>query len=189
MKASELQSPISVLTEKENYKDLNIPEEFRIEDETLNQKIKEKFNDVFVSLLKKIAYEVSVIGLSEEEACLINDYDYGKFLALKQNEPLVSQMFEKKNVEYKRSLLKPLSEKAKTDDKLAQWLLQARFPEDFNRKGKNSDQNEDMLGAAISWIQKNDSNGIVQETSGKAFILKKPTENEELKVRIHDVLK
>lgn len=185
MKASELKSPI--FSKDKNYKDLNVPEEYRIEDETLNEKVRQRFNNVFVSLLQKIAYEISVIGLSEEEACLLNDYDYAKFLALKRSEPLVAQIFEKKNIEYKRSLLKPLSEKAKTDDKLAQWLLQMRFSDDFNKKGKPSD-NEDMLGAAISWIQKNDSNGIVSETSGKAFVIKKNQENENLKVKIHNIL-
>ena len=189
MKASEIQSPI--VSAEISYKDLNVPEEFRIEDETLNEKIRQKFNDVFISLLKKIAYEISVVGLTEEEACLICDYDYGKFTALKQNEPLVSQMFEKKNIEYKRSLLKPLSEKAKTDDKMAQWLLQARFPDDFNKKDKGSD-NQDLLGAAISWIQKNNEGGIISETSGKAFVVKKMSDNLNLKnegLKIHDILK
>lgn len=163
-----------------NYQDLNVPKEYRLEDETLNEKIRQRFNNVFIGLLKKIAYEISIIGLTEEEACLINDYDYAKFMALKQNEPLVEKMFEKKNIEYKRSLLKPLSERAKTDDKMAQWLLEARFPDDFSKKRKpDGDDGKDMLGAAISWIQKNDSNGLISETSGKAFLIKKSSSDSD----------
>lgn len=150
---------------------------FDLESASLDKKLEERFPADFLNLIKKIANEVALVGLTEKEACMICDLDYTRFIALKQNEPLVRQLFERKNLEYKRILLFPLSQKARTDDKLAQWLLEARFPDDFNKKRRLDDGGEDMMGAAISWIQRGESSGpnqsgLIKETSGQAFVLK-----------------
>jgi len=144
---------------------------------SLEKELEEKFSREFIRVLKRLSYEVAVVGLSEKEACLIVGYDYEKLVAKKQEEVLVQRLFDMKALEYKRGLMKTLSEKArKGDDKLAQWLLEAKDPETFNRRkgagGGNDDTGEGMLGAAIEFVRKSTlPSGIVREEAGRAFVI------------------
>lgn len=171
------------------------PDEFELDSISLEKKLQERFPADFLILIKKIANEVATVGLTEREACMICDLDYARFAALKQNEPLIRQLFERKNLEYKRILLKPLSDKAKTDDKLAQWLLESRFPDDFNKKKRNNpDDGMDVMGEIITVIQKEsgipNSPSLIKETSGTAFrIRKQSADDSSPPLSAHDILK
>lgn len=144
----------------------------RVEDE-----IEAQFPSELVRVLKKIAYEIGVVGLTEAEACMISDYPHEKFIALKQGYPIVARLIEVKDLEYKRNLLKSISARAGTDDKVAMWLLEAKYPTEFNRRkgaGKgDGDDAKDLVGAAIEFVRKTgDAGGLVREESGRAFIIK-----------------
>lgn len=144
----------------------------RVEDE-----IEKQFPEPLVKVLKKIAYEIGVVGLTEAEACMISDYSHEKFIALKQAYPLVQRLIEVKDLEYKRNLLKSISARAGTDDKVAMWLLEAKYPTEFNRRkgaGKTGEEDaKDLVGMAIEFVRKSgDAGGLVREESGRAFIIK-----------------
>lgn len=133
-------------------------------------------NDALVKVLKRLVYEIATVGLSEEEACMIVNFDKTKLLSLKEKFPIVRRLFEVKKLEYKRGLMKTISNKANMgDEKLSMWLLESQFPEEFNkRKGAGGGvPSEDMLGAAIDFIQQNTTpGGVVTKTAGRATIVK-----------------
>lgn len=143
----------------------------------IEAQIVELFPPWLVETLKRIVYEVSVIGMPEDEACLIVGYEHKELTALKEKHPIVNRLFEMKNLEYKRNLVKVVSEKARRgDDKLSQWLLEARYPNEYNRKkgtgGDNSD-NESALAAAVEFVQETvGTDGLVKKTAGRALIVK-----------------
>lgn len=145
----------------------------RIQDE-----IEKQFPEVLFKVLKKIAYEIGIVGLSESEACLISDYPHEKFIELKTQYPVVTKLVELKDLEYKRTLLKSISKSGGTDDKVAMWLLESRYPSEFNRrkgsgKGGDGEDPDDLIGMAIDFVRKSgDRNGLVTEESGKAFVVK-----------------
>lgn len=131
-----------------------------------------------VKVLKRLAYEIAIVGLDEQEACLIMNFDFTRLQALKEQYPKVKKLFDVKNLTYKRGLIRTLSIKARQgDDKLAQWLLEAKYPGEYNRRkgvGKGGDDGDgNILGAAIEFIQKQtSSDGLVNERSGRAFLVK-----------------
>ena len=143
----------------------------------VQEDVVKQFPTKLVETIKKIAYEVSIIGLTESEACLISDYPHETFIALKQKFPIVQRLMELKDLEYKRTLLKSVSARAGTDDKLAMWMLEARYPNEFNRRkgsGQGGEKDpQDLVGMAIEFVRKSgDSSGLVSEESGRAFIIK-----------------
>lgn len=160
----------------------------KVEDE-----IEAQFPAELCRVLKKIAYEIGVVGLTEGEACMISDYPHEKFISLKQQYPIIQKLVEVKDLEYKRNLLKSISTRAGTDDKVAMWLLEAKYPAEFNRRKGNGGNGEkdpqDLVGAAIEFVRKSqDKNGLVSEESGRAFLIRtKPGENNSTK-SVHELL-
>lgn len=139
---------------------------------SLNDKLKENYLPVWYKAFVNISYEVSRVGLPLKEACILNDVDYETFLQMMEKDPDIKQLIDKKTLEYKRSLLKVVSHKATTDDKIALDLLMARFPDEFNkRKGSSSNDPEgnNVVNMAINFIQQNgDKNPLVSFAAGKA---------------------
>lgn len=143
----------------------------------VEDEVEKQFPAELTRVLKKIAYEIGVVGLTEAEACMISDYPHEKFVALKQQYPIVARLVEVKDLEYKRNLLKSISTRAGTDDKVAMWLLEAKYPQEFNRrKGSGNGEGEnpkDLVGLAIEFVRKSgDRGGLVSEESGRAFIIR-----------------
>lgn len=171
-----------------------VPDETEMEFESVEAQLSEKFSTDFVKILKRLAYEVAVVGLSEKEACLLVNFDYVKLVSLKEENEIVKRLFEMKSLEYKRGLMKTLSERARRgDEKLAQWLLESKFPEEFNRRkgvgGGGGEGGEDLLGAAVEFIQKSTApDGLVKESSGRAFFVKRTGTEKEVPMNIHDTL-
>lgn len=143
--------------------------------------IEEKFNKDFVDNLKRLCYYISRVGLTFEEACRIVRIDVDDMRSKIKAYPMIQELIDIKELQYKTELIRTISEKAIThrDDKLAMWLLEHRFPEEFNKKkgsgGLASGAAEaDLLGMAIEFVQRSSTgNGIVKETAGRAFITKK----------------
>jgi hypothetical protein len=139
---------------------------------TLNEKLKANYLPVWYRSFVNISYEVAKVGLPLKEACILNDVDYEQFLQMMEKDPDIKQLIDKKTLEYKRSLLKVVSHKATTDDKIALDLLMARFPDEFNkRKGSANPEGEgnNVVNMAINFIQQNgDKRPLVSSGSGKA---------------------
>jgi len=172
----------------------NVVDDFGIRTEKLEKLIEEKYNAEWIETFRKLAYEITVVGMNIKEACIIAEVDYEKLVVLMQNDPLIERLIKTKDLEYKRALLKTVSSKAKTDDKQAQWLLQARYPDEFNpRKGSGGGDGggDDLLGVAIEFIQKTgDNSPLVTEKSGKITMVKRTNaENNDVMKRIGEILK
>lgn len=156
------------------------PDDTELEFISLEKKLEEVFKPSMIKMLKRLAYEISEVGLSEKEACMIIGYEYEALIALKAKEPLVNRLFEMKQLQYKRDMMKTLSSKAKAgDDKLAQWLLEAKEPETFNRRrgagGEGGGGGDDMLGAAIEFVRKTTlPSGLVRLEAGRSYVSKTP---------------
>lgn len=170
-----------------------LEDDFDIRAGALESEIAERYNEDWVNIFKRLAYEIAVIGLPIKEACLIVGVDHEKLAILMKSDPLIGRMIQVKDLEYKRSLLKTVSTKAKTDEKMSQWLLTARYPDEFNpRKGSSSgeQQSDDLLGIAIEFIQKSgDSSPLVTERAGKITMVKRTAdENKGMMERISKLL-
>lgn len=167
---------------------------FDLESKSLETLANEKFKDKpnFIRVLKKIAYYTAKIGLPLSESCLLVDIDYEKFQEDMKLEPLIEKIIKIKELEYKKDLLYTLSAKARNgDDKLAQWLLESKYPEEFGKKkpGGGGDGNSDFMFEAIRFIQKNGSNTpLINEASGQATIVKVKDKVEGTKEMINDIL-
>lgn len=172
-----------------------IEDDFDIRAGALESEIAENYDEDWVRIFKRLAYEISVIGLPIKEACLIVGADHEKLAILMQRDPLIGRLIQTKDLEYKRTLLKAVSTKAKTDEKMSQWLLQARYPDEFNpRKGSGGGEpngDNDLLGIAIEFIQKSgDTSPLVSERSGKITMVKRTgEENKNIMDRISNLLK
>lgn len=172
----------------------NATDDFDIRSTQLGKEIEAKYNAEWVDIFKRLAYEITVIGLQIEEACIIVGVEYEKLVLLMKQDPLIERLIKTKDLEYKRALLKTVSMKAKTDDKQAQWLLQARYPNEFNpRKGSGGGDgdNSDVLGLAIEFIQKNGDNKPLV-TERRMMVVKKGSgvqgERTDVVQEIKDIL-
>lgn len=170
-------------------------DEFDIRATALESEIQEKYPKM-LDLFRRLAYEITVIGMQIQEACIIVGIEYEKLVAMMQDDPIIERLIRTKDLEYKRRLLKTVSIKAKTDDRLAMGLLQARYPDEFNprkgaQRGDGEPGSEDLLGLAIEFIQKSgDSTPLVTEKSAKITVVKRTkSENEDIVKRIGDILK
>ncbi len=116
------------------------------------------------SILKAICVAIGKDGMTTEEACQLSNIKYETLRALCEQHDVVRQIIALKELEYKRSLLKTLSARARSgDDKVSQWLLERRYPDEFGTKKKAGDGTEkDSLAEAIAFIQeRGDSTGII----------------------------
>lgn len=151
-----------------------------IEQGRLYKQINEKFNTAFVTLLKRLSYYLAKVGLPFDEACRMVRVDPKEMKEHIANHPIIQELIELKELEYKSELIASVSNKARAgNDKLAQWLLEKRFPNEFNTKkgSSNDDDGNDMLEAAIAVVQRGgDANPLVSEKSGVAFIKTKNSE-------------
>lgn len=173
----------------------DLGDDFDIRGNKMQAEIEARYTPEWVDIFKRLAFEVSVIGLELTEACLICGVDYENLMILVKKDPLIERMIKTKNLEYKRKLLKTVSLKATTDDRLAMSLLQAKYPDEFNpRKGTGQgggESDEDLLGIAIEFIQKSgDNTPLVTEKTGRMQIIKRSRSNAaEITKKINDILK
>ncbi len=147
-----------------------------LQSQTLEAQASSELSPAELKIVKKIAYYISKVGLPLDEACLLVDVDFDWFGNLIKTTPVVRKIVQMKEIEYKKDLLKTLSQQGRGgDDKLAQWLLERRYPDQYGTK-KNKGGGDDegsMLREAIMFIQKSgDMVGIVRETSGKPLVKK-----------------
>jgi len=195
------QSPIPVPVVDDESPTLQLPvytgdltdEELLAEQKKIDETIMRSFPSEFVGVLKLLAYYLSTIGLDFKEACMMIRFDPKDMEKKIKEFPIIQELINIKELLYKADLIKAVSKKALSgDEKLAQWLLERRFPHEFNPKkgtGIPSDNGNDLLAAAVEFIQKSDDvNPLVHETSGRAFLIKKNS-GENIISQINQVLK
>lgn len=177
------------------------PSETEIEDQSLDlssasleEQARERLKPDTLRKLKKIAYYTAKVGLPLDEACMLVDVDFEKFQEEMKLEPLIGKIIRVKELEFKKDMLHTLTAKARSgDDKLAQWLLEKKFPDEYGPKkgGGGGGDNQDIIFEAIRFIRKNGDNAaLVSESSSRAISLSgDPREPKKALVeRIDDIL-
>lgn len=141
-------------------------------------------------IMEKIAYKIKNDGLSIDEACLLCNVDPDWLLRAIDAYPVIARAFEKKELEYRVNLMKPINKKARTDEKMAQYLLELRQPRARrNARAGEHDNSNDMLAMAISHIQEHgDSSPLVKKSSGAAVLMAKGASASKLIDRIKNII-
>jgi hypothetical protein len=133
---------------------------------------KERLSGDELILLKRIAYMLSKVGMRLEAACQMMDYPVDAFRALMEREPVVARIVRIKELKFKKDLMYTLSSRARGgNEKIALWLLERLYPEEFaEKKDAETDRNttKDAMKLAIEFIRASGSNSpLVQASGGK----------------------
>lgn len=168
-------------------------QEFDIQRQSIESELAAKYSEQMVKLFKRLSYELAVIGLPLEDACLIVGLDYEKVQNLINSDATVERLIKLKDLEYKRGLLEVVSVKSKTDDKLSMWMLERRYPSEFNSKKGSGDKGDEagdnIVKQAITFIQVNGDNApLVSRKSGVARAQVMDHEDAGIMKRIKDIL-
>lgn len=164
--------------EKQKPKDLT-NEDVELYVKSLEEIVATKLPAELFDKVKKIAHYIGRKGMSVGDACLLVDIDVDKFKEVVEKYPIVTKLIQTKELEYKSGLLSVLSRKARSgDDKLAQYLLERRFPDEFgsiDKRRKLPDGSEqNIFEQAIVFIQQHgDSVPLVNPAAGKPLAEKK----------------
>lgn len=168
-----------------------------LESETLSKQAEARLKPAQIKALKKIAYYTSRVGLPLEECCALLDIDFTKFEEEMKLEPLIGKIIRAKELEYKKDLLYTLAQRARSgDDKLAQWLLERKYPNEYG-SGKKKDGGDDGSGdiflEAFRFIRKNgDSAPLIPHTQVPQVLGPNgtitPLPAKDVHVRIDDIL-
>ena len=94
-------------------------------------------------------------GLTLEDALTLAEWTAESFENYKSQNPRFAQLVDRKKVEYKRDLMVPIVSAVRSgDDKMAQWLLERQFHNEFSAKKKPEEQeNKSPIANIIFQIQ------------------------------------
>ena len=166
------------------------PEDVELYVESIVVQVEETIPKGLLNIIKKIAGYIGTQGMTIQDACLLADFGEKKFGDLLKEYPIIGKLIQLKELEYKRDLLTTLSRKARSgDDKLSQWLLERRFPDEYGktdgrRKGEG-DGDQNIFEKAIIFIQQHgDSDPLVNPKSKKL-----KGEKKSLIQKVTDILK
>lgn len=131
------------------------PEQESLESQSLTAEAKATLSEDDFKTLQKIAVHIGKDGMTLEEACVLANVEYDNLKAQALKFPVIEKVIRMKELEYKKMLMKNLSARARGgDDKVAQWLLESRYPDEFGGgKRKGDGGGDDLLGMAIDFIQ------------------------------------
>lgn len=162
-------------------------DKIELESESLEAQAQEKLPQETILVLKKIVYYTAKIGLSLQEACVLSNIDYERFMQESKVEPLIGKIIKMKELEFKKDMIGILTKKAREgDDKLAQWLLEKKFPDEYSDK-KKSGNNDDVLFEALRFIRvKGDNNPLISESTATNIVIEK---KETIMEKIDKILK
>lgn len=145
---------------------IETPEEPSLESQSLESEAIKLLTLKDYEILKSMCVAIGKDGMTVEEACRLANVPHEHFKSLAAKHPIIGKIISLKELEYKRSLLKSLSAKARSgDDKISQWLLEKRYPDEFGskKKGGGGSEDADPLGSVIAFIQEHgDTSGIIQ---------------------------
>lgn len=177
------------MTEKETAEELEIePVELTEFDKAYNSERDALPQNVRV-IVEKLAWQIRHEGLNIEEACLITNVDFTWLETKIEEFPIIARIIAKKELQFKTKLMKPLLARAKTDEKMAQYLHELKYPK-TKQIAQGPDTSGDMLALAIEHIQEHgDTSPLVRTESGKATIFAKGKSAAGLIKKIQDILK
>lgn len=151
--------------------------ELSLQSDSLEEKAKRELTPQMLKILKKIAYYVSKVGLTLKESCMLCDIEFDAFESDMKLHPIIGTVIRIKELEYKKGLLYTISQKARSgDDKLATWLLENRYPDEYGgkKKGDEDDSGGDFFLEAIRLVRKRgDSNSLINPEAGRAVVASK----------------
>ena len=162
--------------EKEDFDSQDVAME--LERDNLEVKIAEYFTPEVLKKIKRVTYYTARVGLVFDEACKLSRTTSEEFAKWMNQSPELAELMSIKELEYKADMMAVLAARARKDggDKVAQWLLQTKGVGPKKGTG-NVDGDDDIIAAGIEFVRKNgDSNGMVGEESGRAFVVKKSTD-------------
>lgn len=141
-------------------------------------------------IMEKIAFKVKTDGVTIDEACLLCNIDIEWLANQIEIYPVIARALAKKELEYRVQLMRPLNAKARTDTKMAQFLLELRYPAGRkNAKAGEEDNSGDMLALAITHIQEHgDSSPLVRRETGAAVLITSSTSATRLMNKIKNIL-
>lgn len=150
--------------------------DLKLTSKSLESEVLTHFTTSQIKIIKKLVYYTSQIGLTIEEACTLTNFPFEDLKNIMQKEPLVAKIISMKELEFKKDMLHTVAVRARNgDDKLALWLLERRYPEQFaqqkNRPSEDKDKN--FLFQAIEFIQRSgDSAPLVSNGSSQSIVVK-----------------
>lgn len=109
-------------------------------------------------LIKRIG-EYVLVGLTEEEACVLSGISPEELQMAKDKNPTLDQFILKKKIEFKKNHLEVIN--AKRDPKSSFWILERLIPEQFASKRKSEVRHPDVLNILIQQIHEQ-SPGLVK---------------------------
>lgn len=174
--------------------DLENQDEIDIGAISIETELASRYSEPMVKRFKRLAYELATVGLPLDDACLVVGLDEEKVRHLIDTDDAVKRLITLKDLEYKRGLLKVVSIKAKDDEKLSMWMLERRYPDEFNPKkgsGGGGEGGDNHIKTAITFIQMaGDKSPLVAKHNGKEYISAPRTDDEHKSVlkRIKDIL-
>lgn len=143
-------------------------------------------------IMEKIAFRLKRDGVTIDEACLLSNVNTEWLANQIEKYPIIARALAKKDLEYRIALMRPLNAKAKTDTKMAQYLLEMKNPPKRRNaagSGDDVDRSDDMLAMAISHIQEHgDSSPLVRRESGAAVLITSGTSAAKLMSKIKNLL-
>lgn len=171
-------------------------EQIEIERDLLEKRIVEDFTPEFVKLLRRISYFISKVGLPLQEALQLVQIPETEFATKMRLYPVIGELIALKELEFKADILGTIAAKARTgNDKLATWLLQAKYPQEFNQKRGSApgstDDDDNLIAMGVEFVQQHgDSNPMVNQTAGRAFLVTKGSGEgaTEMRKTIRDLL-
>lgn len=143
-------------------------EEIAFEVTPLGSELVKQLSQKDFAYMQLISVAIGKDGMTLDEALILNNINADHFKSLMEKAPIIKQVIRLKELEYKRSLMKTLSHRARSgDDDAALTLLEWRYPGEFGKGKKASDDDsDDVLKEAIDYIQNSgDATPIIQRTN------------------------
>lgn len=142
-----------------------------------------------LEIVKKIGFSIQNTGITLVDACILARIEKDEIDEWTEYCPAIKTYFLLKRMEYKYKLLEIVNAQAKEqkDVKMAMWLLEQHFAEDYDSSVKKEMEKyrrsgeEDVMEMAIAFIRKTGSHATPVNTDQQKHADATPTQFTELK--------
>lgn len=102
----------------------------------------------------KLVLDYIANGLSESDSLTLVEWTEEDFENFKNSNPRYNQLVQRKKIEYKHKLMIPITKEiGKGDARLAQWMLERQFHNDFSNKKRPQEEASNPISIIIQQIQ------------------------------------
>ena len=102
----------------------------------------------------KVVLDCISNGLTMDDALTLAEWTNEDFELFKKTNERFAQLVERKKVEYKKALMTPITNEIKGGDaKLAQWMLERQFHNEFSSKKRPNEEPSNPISVIINQIQ------------------------------------